>query len=199
MSFPTGNDAQLYRLDINGTSNFAMPDGTVKIMHLNNEAYHLTPWLGLRLDPNERLFVESFLQFDFGLNENSVFGHYDGPQGQQGVLPGMGQVYDRSLLMCDVGVGYWLHRDRFNHGKLMGVVPNLELHYTVPLQDADVVVDQNTGLSVNSGLGDFNYLNLTAGAHFVFHRGGNITPAIVVPLADRQFDYELQVQMNLPF
>jgi hypothetical protein len=202
MSFPTGDDTQLFRMDLGGTSNFASPEGTVKIMHLNNEAYRLMPWLGLRLDPNERLFVESFLQFDFGLNENSVFGHYDGPQGEGGTLPGLGQVYDQTLMLADVSVGYWLHRDRFKHSKLMGVVPNLELHYATPLQDPDVLVDPNMGLSVNSGLGRFDQLNLTAGTHFVFHRGGNITPAIVLPLLtgnNRQFDYELQVQMNLPF
>ena len=202
MSFPTGDDTQLFRTDLNGTSNFATPEGTVKIMHLNNETYRLMPWLGLRLDPNERLFMESFLQFDFGLNENSVFGHYDGPQGRGGTLPGIGQVYDQTLMLADISIGYWLYRDRCNHGGLKGVVPSLELHYATPLQDPDVLVDPNMGLSVNSGLGRFDQLNLTAGTHFVFHRGGNITPAVVVPLLtgnNRQFDYELQVQMNLPY
>ena len=200
MSFPTGNDSQLYRTDLYGTSNFRLPDGTVKFMHLNNEAYHLMPWLGLRLDPNERLFVESFLQLDFGLNENSAFGHYDGPQGQGGTLPGLGQVYDQSLLMADIGVGHWLYRDKFGRGRLVGVVPNLELHYATSLQDPDILVDPNMGLTVNSGLGRYEQLNLTLGSHFVFRRGGNITPAVVVPLlSDTQFDCEVQLQMNLPF
>ena len=202
MSFPTARDAYLFRNDPYGATNFTMPDGTVPIMHLRNEAYHLVPWLGLRLDPSPRLFMESFLEFDFGLNENRLYGHYDGPQGSNGVLPRMGEVYDETILMADVSIGYWWYRDRFKRGKLMGIVPNLELHYATALQDADVVSQPGMGLSVNGELDRFNQLNLTAGTHFVFHRGGNITPAIVIPLLngdDRQFDYEIQVQTNVPF
>ncbi len=199
MEFPTGDDLQLYRLDDFGNSNFATPEGTLKIMHLNNEAYHLMPWLGMRIDPNERLFIESFLQFDFGLTENSVFGHSDGPQVRAGTLPSMGQVYDQTLLLADISINYWLYRDRFNAGKLMGVVPSLEFHYTTSLQDPDVLDDPSLGISMNGGLGQVDQFNLTLGTHFVFHRGGNITPALVVPLADKQFEYELQLQMNVPY
>ena len=202
MSFPTARDSYLFRNDLYGTSNFAGPDGTVPIMRLKNEAYHLVPWLGLRLDPCERLFVESFLELDFGLNENRLYGHYDGPQGRDGVLPKMGAVYDETVLMADVSVGYWWYRDKFKNRKLTGIVPNMELHYTTALQDGDVVSQPGTGISANGQLGRFNQLNLTAATHFVFRRGGNITPAIVVPLLDgnnRQFDYEIQVQTNVPF
>ena len=202
MSFPTASDSRLFRNDLYGTSNFARPNGTVQIMHLSNDAYHLMPWIGLRLDPNQRLFVESFLQFDFGLNENGFYGHYDGPQGPNGSLPKLGNVYDQALMMADVSIGYWLRRDRFKRHKLMGIVPSLELHYATALQDADVVSSLGNGITVNSQLSDFDSLNLTAGTHFVFHRGGNITPAVAIPLLsgdDRQFDCELQLQMNVPY
>ena len=182
MTFPTADDARLL-----------LNDGT-PILQIHNDAVHLMPFLGVYATSyNRRFFVQSFLQVDVGVNENSARGDIVGSAN----LPTIGRLYDQTQLFADIELGYWLYRN-WDAPRLTGVVPILELHYETSLQDADQV--QGNGIGVTSLTNRYDHLNLTAGGHFVCGERSTITPALVVPLRsgdDRQFDAELQVQMNV--
>jgi len=198
LSVPTADDTQLFRRD-----------GT-ELVHVHNDTVHLLPFFGLLLTPNDRFFVQSFLQFDIDSNGNRVYGQYqlDDLQSQfqqaqgAGGLPALGTLYDQSLMFADVSFGYWLWRDP-SARRMTGVVPTLELHYTTSLNDRSEVSDDTGAIRVVSNDANrFDYLNLTAGVHFVFGTANTITPALVMPLRsgdDDQFDYEFQLQANVVF
>ena len=69
----------------------------------------------------------------------------------------MGKVYDQTVLMTDIGFGYWLHRNPRSSGLLMGVVPNLELSRSdelrLPLRWVAILANAvECDLAVTSGI-----------------------------------------------
>jgi hypothetical protein len=93
-----------------------------------------------------------------------------------------------------MALGRWIYRDV--GGRLSGIAPQLELHYTTTMQDPDIV----------AGISNFNVrvdtLTLTGGLNFEFFNASTLTIACAAPLrgavdpSEKQFDAELQIFFN---
>ena len=183
LTLPTAEDTRLF-----------LADGT-QILQIDNAAVHLMPYVGVFVQPRSRLFAQAFVQVDVATNGNSVYGDSTGASS----LPYAGRLHDQTQLFADIEIGYWLYRDG-GARRLTGIVPALEVHYTSSLTDADRV--EANGVAVTSTDSRYDYLNMTVGGHLLFRDRAAVTPAVVFPLRsgnDRQFDAELQVQVNVWF
>jgi hypothetical protein len=161
-------------------------------LFIDNEAVHLSPFVGLLHTPNDRLFLQSFLQFNFDLNGNS----YATTGGDSGV------IQDQTLMFLSGTMGYWIYRDPCNCNYVTGIAPVMELHYTSTLNDADNDGSGGSNLRVNNNANRIDVLNLTLGTHFQLGQLSTLTAAVVVPLKDGQnklFDTEVGIQFNRRF
>ena len=159
---------------------------------VKNDAWYLTPFGGLLLTPNDRLFSQSFISYRAATDDNTFL---NGPV----ILP---LRQSQNMLMIDTGVGYWVYRDPCGRG-LTGLAPTLELHYSTTTEDAD----QRTGNPAE--LGRVDYLNLTAGCTAEINRNVTLATGLILPLrekatatfgqTDRTFDWELALQLNVRF
>ncbi len=165
---PTAEDVQL-----------RLADGT-PLVQIQNESVHLQPFFAGIYAPNDRLFVQGFLQFDVDCNGNSVLVNPGG-----GLQPA-GRLNDATYLFADLGIGYWLYQSSTRH--LTGIAPTLELHYNTSLQAADYTTAG--GLLVGNFGDHVETLNLTVGSTFAFGDRAHLTVGYITPLgaADRQLD-----------
>lgn len=150
MIFPTAEDAMVYSSSSNVTT-------------LENEAFHLQPYLGLSYaHPCDRFFTTVYGAVDFDTNGNTLSTGYDDISDGLTMTP-IATVQDQTLLYIDWQMGYWLYQDFGHGGYLNGIAPILELHYTKALESP---VD---GLGVmNNPFGEVELLNLTGGLAFNF-------------------------------
>jgi hypothetical protein len=96
---------------------------------------------------------------------------------------------DVTLLLNDIGVGYWVFRDP--HGRVLkGLVPTFEAHLLTPLDHRG---SQNAG-----GVPD--YLSLTGGINAVFGRNSTLGFAVGAPVTGpRPYDMEVVASLNIRF
>ena len=156
MGTPTGADTTVNIVDFTGPS--GTPAATVerdRLIHIDNETWSLSPFLAGLYTPNDRLFAQGFLQFEFPLNSSTINYTETTPVGS--LLPISSipsslityptlntpftvkeQISEQSLMHLDVGGGYWLMREP-SRTWLTGIAPTLELHYTSTLTSASVV------------------------------------------------------------
>jgi hypothetical protein len=183
---PTGSDVRVHDVSITGEPF----DYTVQ-----NQAVHLSPYLGLLRAPNDRSFYHAFLQLDVPMNGNGIdFVSAAGPTGS------LGKLTEQSLLHVDVSAGYWLYRNPCACC-LTGIASLVEFHYTTTLQDADIVSNPIASNTVQFGnfLNRVDVTNVTVGLHGEL--GGRTTLRVggVFPLQDdpeRPFDAEIHVMLN---
>jgi hypothetical protein len=183
INLPTARDSNLY----NGA------------LIIQNDAVHLSPFVGALYTPNDLTYAIGYAQVDFGASENPVI---DG-----GVE--VGALQDQTLLHFDIAVGRFLLR---NPGaRVSAIAPQLELHYTTTISDPDVVF--TTQGPVGSLFGHLNFLTLTAGLQVQFFDTSWLTVGCAVPLRegdpailnatvihpDKQFDAEVLVTFNRLF
>jgi hypothetical protein len=180
MILPTGDDV-----------NVTMANGT-SLVHIDNESVHLLPFLGGLYVPNDRLFAQGFLQFDFDANGNSVelnrFGN--------GLRPA-GTANDATYMFLDAGVGYWLYRNTTGGSLITGIAPTFELHYNRSLQEADVI--QSGIFQVGSFQDEVQNLNALLGGTVQLGQSTTLTAAYVTPIGnstDAFFDGEARVSFN---
>ncbi len=120
------------------------------LVQIDNNSYHLQPFLGGYYAPNPQFFTQGFAQLDFDANGNRVSLNSNGAGLQQA-----GRLNDATFLFLDWSIGYWLVRganapvlpissfhpdgqiSQSDHG--LSVAPTLELHYVRSLQNADVI------------------------------------------------------------
>jgi hypothetical protein len=185
--FPTGSDSEVLFDDGDG--------GVFSLAEIENEAVHLQPFLGYLWTPNDRLFVQSFAQFDFDTNGNRTL-----------IRNVSGRLQDQALLFMDVSAGYWVYKNRCARF-LKGVAPVVELHYSTTLQSPDSTPFAPTGEVVsNFEIEEItnpafrqDVLNITGGLHFQLLRSTVLTVSGVAPLrsgTDREFDGEFSLQLN---
>lgn len=180
----------------------AAPNGQ-EIFRIRNESVRLSPFFGVLNTPNDRAFMQAFLQLDADTNGNSV-------QINRAVLPqvgGMpqtgftteGNLESPTFLYADVNVGYWIHRDRANDG-LTGVAPFFEVHYNRNLDSPNPVA---TSVGVVGGKFEtIETVNLTMGTTFEFGLASILQLGYVVPVSggiDKTFDGELRVILSHRF
>lgn len=179
---------------------------------VENEAYHLQPFLGAYYAPHDRFWSLAFVQADFDTNGNTTtfFGPAFGQSSTPGADSGRGVLQDQNALYMDLGCGYWLLRDSSRSRLLSGIASLLELHYSTTMQDGDrvfadngrdavgglTVTDRNAGGS-GTAARRLDVLNLTAALRFELGRRSQLTVAGVAPLRtgdDKLFDAEFDVQ-----
>jgi hypothetical protein len=177
LDFPTGSDVE----GSAGATSFS----------LDNDAFHLMPYLGFAATPDEDFFAQGFIQVDLPLNGNDV-----------ATAPGASGVLDeQSLLFLDLAAGYWLIHDD-SASCLTGLAPIVELHYTTTLEDTDTVVLGAGPFIFSNAANHLDVLHITAGLHAEFANGMNFRIGAVFPLRDdddKVFDAEVQVSVNWRF
>ena len=121
-----------------------------RLVQIDNNSYHVQPFLGGYYTPNSQFFTQGFAQLDFDANGNRVSLNSTGAGLQQA-----GRLNDATFLFLDWSVGYWLLRganapvlpiSSFHaDGRIsqkhhqLSVAPTMELHYVRSLQNADVI------------------------------------------------------------
>lgn len=179
MTVPTGDDMSV-----------SLANG-FQLLEVKNDAIHLLPFTGFLWVPDNRWFVQGYLQADFDLNGNKVFVS-DGT----GQLVRGGRANDQTFLYADLGMGYWLYQkpsSRF----ISGFAPIAELHYNRSLQSEDVI---NAGsVTLGTGADDIQVLDTVVGATTKLGDRAFLTAAYAFPVGnstDKQFDGEARVTFN---
>jgi hypothetical protein len=170
---------------------------------LTSEFYHgladtLSPFISSLWTPNENWFVQSFVQFDFTVQGDSI----SRSNGQQMPSQVSAQVNNQNLARLSISGGRWFFRNdqkRFFRA-MAGLV---EVHYLHTMNDADNVTLSAVNGSIftsNSG-DDLHSVNLTAGLHTELTRSLDLRVAASAPLLnnDRFHDASLMVQVNWKF
>ncbi len=157
---------------------------------IENNAFHVEPYVGLLVTPSNNFFFQAFIQFDMDTNGNHI--------SEQGVGQ-IGTLRDQSLMYTDLQAGYWLYRDP-QARYFTGFGPMIEFHYTTTLQDAHFVTNPSGEFSFGNVANRLDIHNMTLGAEILLGPMSTLTIAGVVPLDshiyDRQFDGELFVEFN---
>jgi hypothetical protein len=100
---------------------------------------------------------------------------------------------DVTLLHNDLGIGYYLYQDRTGCRLLTAAIPTFEVHINDPLNHRGA-----TNFADPAGTPD--WVDLTTGMTFEFHRRATLAGALVVPVTGpKPFDFEVLVQLNVRF
>jgi hypothetical protein len=160
----------------------------VPLVNVENNSVHLQPFLGIVDTCDSGFYWQGFLQFDLDTGKNPVSADTLGA----GMLP-IGQLQDQTVMFLDLGVGYWLTDPETSRH---AIAATAEVHYATALENADSV--DGPGVNVTSAANRFDVVNLTLGASILVNESFSIRPAMVIPVAgaNNQFDYEAMVQMN---
>jgi hypothetical protein len=98
---------------------------------------------------------------------------------------------DVTLMYNDIGVGYYLYRDRGNERILTAVIPTFEVHVNTPL---------NHRGSLNGNLGTPDWVDLTGGTIFELCRRSTLSVGLCAPVTGANpFEWEGIVQLNFRF
>lgn len=171
---------------------------------IENDAYHLSPFIGYLLTPTDRLFMQGFVQYDFGSSGNDMsFTPVNGgvvEPTQRAVL------FDQRLWQFDIAAGYWIYQNP-DAGWLRGLAPIVELHYTTTENNADVQQFTNPNAGYNSFTGNtlnrLDILNMTLGTALQIGDRGNVSAGFAFPLnrGDHNFlfSWEFLLQFNYRF
>ncbi|MFK7819956.1 MAG: hypothetical protein AB8G99_14635 [Planctomycetaceae bacterium] len=195
-TLPTADDVQVFL----NTSN-----GREELIRIENESYHLMPFIAGQFQHTDRFFSQLFVQGDFDVTGSPVY-HQDEK---------LSTERDTPFLYVDYSLGYWLYQDtpiikrRSSRGilhtytdtspmKLTGIAPRFELHYNRSLDSLDGLPAGEH--MIGEGLNNFDNLNMTLGATFAFGADKDITFAWGRPLtggSDADFDDEFRLFFNL--
>ena len=179
IGFPTGDDVDFVVFSQQYT--------------LHNNAYHLIPYVGAAIVPNDYWFFQGYMQIDFAATSSEFES-----RGQFGET--QGELTEQHLFQASLSGGYWL-TDNPDAYYLQGIAALMELHYTTTINDADVL---STGAgTVGNLFNRVDIINLTSGLHFQIGPWSNFRVGCAVPLntsgENRQFDAEVQAQLNRYF
>ena len=98
---------------------------------------------------------------------------------------------DSTIMFNDVGLGYFLLRDRTNGRFLTAVVPTVEGHLTTPLSHEG----SPTGMMFTP-----NQLDITEGVTFEFQRRMTFAVGVSEPVTgNKTFDFEAIAQLNVRY
>ncbi len=163
-----------------------------QLFSVKNQAVHLLPFLGSVYSPNDQLFVQQFLQFDFDANGNSV--QTNSPNSSPTTV---GRLTDMSYLYYSIGAGYWLYNNPGSDQFLTRIAPIVELHYNKSLTSTDLVSAPPQFIGAQGINQDL--LNGTIGVTAMFKQNSTLTLGYVTPLSSidhRQFNSEFRLMFN---
>jgi hypothetical protein len=100
---------------------------------------------------------------------------------------------DVTMLYNDVGIGYYLYRNRQCGQLLTGIVPTIEVHVNTPL-------NHRGAFNINDLAGTPDVVDLTTGTIFELRQRSTLAIGIVTPVTGpKPFNWEVLVQFNLHF
>src|SRR5690606_12708154 len=103
MTIPTADDV---RVEAGGRT----------ILEIEHSAYHVLPFLGLLWTPSDRCFAQGLLQYDIDANGNPVHLSSFNNGIPTGNLSKIGTADDATYAFIDLGIGYWMYRNRHCDG-----------------------------------------------------------------------------------
>jgi hypothetical protein len=165
-------------------------DGT-PLLRVANESVRLQPFVGALFTPNDKWFMQSFVQVDTAANGNTVSFNPNGSG-----LVEAGKLTDSTNLFLDFGFGYWLYRSNAKNG-LTGIIPMLEIHHNIAMQDPDVLT--SGPYQVTNDHGATSLTNFVIGNTMEFSQRANLTTAYTAPIGggnSRQYNGGLQVFLS---
>ena len=159
---------------------------------VHNNAFYLSPWIGILGAPNSKCFYQGFLQLDLAANGNAV---------DLGSTR-LGRYSEQNLLYVDLALGRWLFRNPAATG-LKGMAMVAEFHYATTLQDSMMLTGQGRYGPVTFGNLDnrLDVPSITFGLHTEIAKT-TVEIGCVLPLRngrERMFDAEVQVFVNRYF
>jgi hypothetical protein len=190
VTLPTADDTRVF-----------LQNGT-ELVHIENEAVHLMPFLGALYTPNDRFFAQGFLQFDVDSGGNGVSALGVTPVLDQATnltllqtnssLTYVGNLRDATLMYIDVGLGYWLFRNSAARG-LTGLAPIFEVHVNQSIEKAEVL--STNVLRIGSVSDNVSTTNAVIGANLQFGQNTGLTIAYATPLSDSPYDFDGEVRV----
>lgn len=184
MAFPTAADSRL------------LNEANEELIRIDNQAVHLLPFVSWIWSGKGRLTWQAFLQLDVDAGGNPVV-----IAGSDGPAPA-GRLRDATLMFIDVGCSYSVLENR--EGWIRSITPFAEIHYSGTLEEAPGLAFGGAGqfqIDLDPPGPRFDVVNLTLGAHLQLGDRLFVRPGIVIPLRerplDRQFDYEVGVQVSV--
>jgi hypothetical protein len=166
------------------------PDGS-DLVRFSNDSVTLSPYIGVLLTPNDRLFSQEWVSVDFDTAGSAVSGNVDGNGVQN-----LGRYRNGNQLNLDAQVGYWLINPQDNNPRLRGLAPFVELHYGSNTSNPSTL--QLGDLQIGGGnRGD--ELNLTAGVMFQFGNRLNLQVGASAPVINsdsRNFNWQIGFRLN---
>ncbi len=184
VAMPTADDITL-----------STPTGT-QLVHVENEAVHLMPFVGALYTPNDRFFFQAFIQVDTNVNDHPVAIR----DPFAGTLLPAGDLDDTDFLYIDLGCGYWIYRNNCCCSRISGIAPIFEVHWNSSLENTTAV--EQSGLRVGTFVGDIDLVNLVVGSVVELCGNTTLTTAFAIPVAggdDKDFDGELRIIFNRRF
>jgi hypothetical protein len=214
MSIPTGSSVSaitgLNVEEAQDPMNLGQPIPIRNLFKIDNDAFHLMPFLGAYRQIGNSCWLQAFTQIDIPTGGNDV-------RRSQFVANNLDSIEEfsikeQTLLYADISFGKWWYRNVCECSRpgctcrkrgLTGVASVLELHYTGSLNDADPFLSDGAA-------NQFDVLNLTTGLTVELNEQLRINLAGVFPLREREldasgrhenrfFDSELALQMNYFF
>jgi hypothetical protein len=166
---------------------------------IENEAVYVSPFLAALWTPNDDWFVQTFAQFDFTVQGDSISTSNGNLQTPSQLSA---QVNNQNLARLSISGGRWFYRNE--HKRFFRAMAGLvELHYLHNLNNADnVALSGLNGTLFTQNAGDDQHsLNLTAGLHTELTRQLDLRVAASAPLLnnDRFHDVSVMVQVNWKF
>jgi hypothetical protein len=166
------------------------------LVEVQNDAFHILPWIGFGTNVDDLFYVTGFAQLDFATVGNDVFAVSENQM--------IGVYNEQNLLYLDLSVGTWLYRDPTAQ-RLTSIAIQGELHHTTTIQDSDVVAGSpgQVDFALSNPFNRQDILNGTLALQFEIANTTTFRVAAVTPLSNeidrRVFDAELQFQLNRRF
>jgi hypothetical protein len=183
---PTGSDVEI--------------NGPWTRVEIENDAFHISPYIGALWAPNSWLYFHAFAQMDINTNGNHVaLIDTFGP-----TVIGEGDINSPNFMMVDIAAGVWLIKNR-QARHITGLAVTTEFHYTDALQDTDQLVINGGGVySMFAGAlqQNLDFSDITLGMHAECAYATQLRAALVLPLQDsqrRMYDLGLQLAVIQPF
>jgi len=171
ISLPTASDVDV-----------VLADGR-PLIRIDNESVSLGPFIGILSVPNEQLFLQAFLQYEFDTNGSPVSLNSFGTG-----LQSAGRLKGTTFQYLDIGVGYWVRPS---------VALTGEVHWNRSLENPDVVTAPNFAVGGQSTT--IEIINAVIGAHIDLTYDTTVTIGYAMPIGggqDQQFDGELRVMFS---
>lgn len=178
--------------------NIGLSNGN-ELIRVENQTFHLQPFIGYMLMLTDKLFAQGFVQLDLDALGNDVFINPNSNAAEKLVFAGT--VRDTTTLRYDLSLGYWLRKQGEHRGKtLTSIVPMAEYHFSRSLDNNETVSLNNVTIG-QSGNG-VQRNTAVAGCHFGVCNNHQITLGYAIPIgngADQQFNSEVRAFWNRQF